>query len=564
MRLPLRIPLLGPLCAAGLAVSLAACGATSSHPTVTTTAGGSTTTISVAPTTTTPASGHRPGLVSIIEDDQALITDPTGTLASFASLGAQVVRYNALWSSYTPDDSSRTMPSGFDASNPGAAGYSWAVLDAVDRDVSGARMRLYLTLMPAAPLWATGRDVPAALDKNPCTVCDHWKPSAADYEQWVEAVGKRYSGHYTPPGQTTPLPRVSFWSIWNEPNFGPRLAPQSVTNAQNQVVDTAAPQYRKLVEAGWQGLSATGHTPKSDTILIGETAPRGVLDPGYTSTTSPLQFIRDLYCVDGNFKPLTGTVASALGCPTNGSSAAFAKNNPALFQASGWADHPYPDGIAPTVRAGSATQAVGWADFARLDDLEGALDKALGAWGSHTEYKIYNTEFGYFTDPPFKAYDSIAPMKAAAYLNEAEYLSWKDPRIASYDQYLLKDSPADTPTPFDTGLEFSTGAHITPVYNAYRLPLWLPTTTGKPGHSLEVWGCARPALTAPATSDTVAIQFASGTSGFTTLATETIHPAASGCYFDTRVTFPHSGKVRLAYHQGSATVVSRTQAITVQ
>jgi hypothetical protein len=407
-------------------------------------------------------------------------------------------------------------------------------------------MRLYVTLTAPAPLWATSPDAPKTDD---CVFCDRYRPSAADFRQWVEAVGKRYSGHYTPAGQSTPLPRISFWSIWNEPNYGPNLTPQSTKNAQNEVVDTAAPQYRNLVEAAWQGLTSTGHTPQSDTILIGETAPRGVSDPGIDQMTPPLQFIRDLYCVDGSDQPLTGAVAGALGCPTNGSSAAFAKDNPGLFQASA---------------SGSGSDTAEWADFARLSDLQTALHKATAAWGSPTQFDLYNTEFGYFTNPPLKQFDSIAPALAAKYDNWAEYLSWKDPQIKSYNQYLLVDPPANSTSNFDTGLELSTGAHITPVYDAYRLPLWLPTTAAKTGQALEVWGCARPALTAPITSDKVEIQFSSGAGGFKTVATETIHPATSGCYFDTRVTFPGSGNVRLAYREGAATVVSRTQAITLQ
>jgi hypothetical protein len=547
-----RIPLLGLLCAAGLALSLAACGSSSRHTTT---------------TVTTPASGHRPGLLSITQDDAALIGQDPGsstaqTLATWKSLGVQVVRYNELWASTVPSFASRTKPAGFDAADPGSPDYDWAVMDAVDRDVAGAGMRLYLTLTAPAPLWATSPDAPT---KDDCVFCDRYRPSAADYGQWVEAVGKRYDGHYTPPGQSTPLPRVSFWSIWNEPNYGPNLTPQSTENAQKQIVDTAAPQYRKLVEAAWEGLAATGHTTQTDTILIGETAPRGVQDPGIDQMTSPLQFIRDLYCVDGDYKPISdATVATALGCPTNGSSASFAKNNPALFEASGWADHPYPDGIPPNVKSGTASESVEWADFARLSDLEASLDKAATAWGSDAQLKIYDTEFGYFTNPPLRKYDAIAPATAAKYDNWAEYLSWKDPRIESYDQYLLVDPPASSTSKFDTGLEFSTGKLVPDVSEAIRLPLWLPTTTAKSGQALEVWGCARPALTKPVSTDKVHIQFASGAGAFKTLATVTVHPASSGCYFDTQVQFPASGDVRLTYTEGAHTVTSRTQAITVQ
>ena len=556
MRLSVRIPLLSLLCAVGLALGLTACGRSGTS----------------ATRTTTPATGHRPGLLSIFQSDGALNSNPVGTLATFKQLGVQVVRYEVQWSYYSPDPGSRTKPAHFDAANPGAKAYQgvpiWGVLDAVDRDVSAAGMRLYLTLTSPAPLWATSADVPAAVKKDGCPICDRWEPSPADYRQWVEAVGKRYDGHYTPPGQSTPLPRVSFWSIWNEPNFGPNLTPQSTETAGDKIVDTAAPQYRKLVEAGWQGLAATGHSASTDTILIGETAPRGYIDPGLNQTTPPLQFIRDLYCVDGNFQPVTGSVATALGCPTNGSGTAFAEHNPALFKASGWADHPYPDGYAPNVLDGSASDTTGWADFSRLSHLEASLDKAAAAWGSSAQLKIYNTEFGYFTDPPLKPdacdCNSIPPATAAIYLNEAEYLSWEDPRVESYDQYLLQDPDlTSTSGQFDTGIDFSSGKPIPGVFDAYRLPLWLPKTTGTAGQSLRVWGCARPALTASEKNRQVEIQFSTGTGGFRTVQTVTVHPASSGCYFDTPVKFPASGNVRLAYRQGTDTISSRTQAITL-
>ena len=36
---------------------------------------------------------------------------------------------------------------------------------------------------------------------------------------------------------------------------------------------------------------------------------------------------------------------------------------------------------------------------------------------------------------------AVSPALAASYLNWAEYLTWRDPRIRSYDQYLLIDPP---------------------------------------------------------------------------------------------------------------------------
>src|SRR5436309_3285928 len=62
----------------------------------------------------------------------------------------------------------------------------------------------------------------------------HWEPSPAEFGAFVRAVATRYSGSYDPvqerlaPGDPDDLPRVSFWSIWNEPDYGPSLAPQGV------------------------------------------------------------------------------------------------------------------------------------------------------------------------------------------------------------------------------------------------------------------------------------------------------------------------------------------------
>src|SRR5438046_3130738 len=66
-------------------------------------------------------------------------------------------------------------------------------------------------LSAPGPLWAMAQNAPAV------RYAGHWSPSAQAWGQFVTAVGTRYSGRYTPPGASALLPRVSFWSIWNEP-----------------------------------------------------------------------------------------------------------------------------------------------------------------------------------------------------------------------------------------------------------------------------------------------------------------------------------------------------------
>ena len=61
------------------------------------------------------------------------------------------------------------------------------------------------------------------------------------------------------------------------------------------------------------------------------------------------------------------------------------------------------------------------------------LDRLNRAYGSRTQFPIWNTEYGYWTNPP-EAAARISPATAAYYINWAEYLSWKqqaDPRATA-------------------------------------------------------------------------------------------------------------------------------------
>jgi hypothetical protein len=505
--------------------------------------------------TSGPAPPHlRSNLISIVQEDGLFQEDPAALVRRAAQIGAQALRADVFWSHIAPDPAASTAPS-FDASQPGAyPAAGWAVYDAADRAAAADHVRLYLTLTGPPPLWAAGAGMPTV--KN-CP-CSQWAPSASDFGAFVHAVGLRYSGHYTPPGQSQPLPRVSFWSIWNEPNYGPNLAPQAIDGSK---IEVSPRLYRGLVDAAWRGLASSGHAPPADTVLIGETAPRGLSGPnlpGNFSGMLPLRFVRALYCVDSAYKPLRGQAASLRGCPTDAAgSAAFPREHPGLFQASGWADHPYPDELAPDV---PTTFEPDYADFADLGRFERGLDRATGPYSEHPHLPILSTEFGYKTDPPFPA--GLALATAARYLNQAEYLSWRSSRIRSYDQYLLVDPPASSGSQFDTGIEFADGRPKPDVYNSFLMPLWLPRTTGR---RLEVWGCARQAPARAAASgrpQTVVLEFAaSGGSVFRPVARATLSPRG-GCYFDTRISIPGPGTVRTAWRNGRTVVRSRTQSVS--
>jgi hypothetical protein len=229
-----------------------------------------------------------------------------------------------------------------------------------------------------------------------------------------------------------------------------------------------------------------------------------------------------------------------------------------LFSATGISTHPYSRWYPPdSEQYSSCNHNALCASLGDISDLVNAIAKVQSAYGSHYRPAVYDTEYGYKTSPPLPyyfhnkttSYYNVRINTATEYLNWAEYISWKNPQIASYDQYLLEDPISDKSDgyqPYASGLETSNGTQKL-TYDSFLLPLYLPKTTGS---RLEVWGDARPAhlvdIQDPGASQTVQIQFeAKGSSTFTTVATVPI--TSSEGYFDTHVTFPGTGTVRLTY-----------------
>jgi hypothetical protein len=399
-----------------------------------------------------------------------------------------------------------------------------------------------------------------------------FQPSASEYGQFVQAVATHYRS-------------VHFWEVWNEANWGPSLSPQY----QGSTL-LSAQIYRGMLDAGYGALQRTGHG--SDTIVAGSFSQDGSQDVGQTGTSAPLVLLRAMYCVNSSYQPLRrGAAASQLGCPGLKVSPKklrarylqqyiqqFRRAHPALFAISGWGVHPYPYGGPPTHVDFPTADGLEFPEiphlFSALDRLQHVYPKPPVCHKKHGKRRChsqpiklmdaFNTEFGYQNN-------YVSPDNAAQYLNQTEYLSWQNPRIASYDQYELLDLSW-----FTTGLVYGNG-QLKPSFYAYRLPVWLPVTSTSPGHSLEVWGDARPAHFAA--SDThqtqsVSIQWSSSANGPYSNVTS-VPISNPGGYFDVHVTFPGSGYVRLAYSyppgdgaltdplDPSTTIYSRGTYITV-
>src|SRR4051794_2242081 len=202
---------------------------------------------------------------SIFEDEHQLLElGPVGanrSLDDMHSLGADSIRSLVLWSRIAPRGSRR--PKGFKATDPRA--YSAGVWDPYDDLVRGtAARRMGLILSPSTPIpkWAS------RCKRGNKSTC---KPDPKAYGAFVTALGRRYSGSYRDENEGGGvLPRVSRWSLGNEPNQPGWLTPQ-YERKRGRLVATAAVVYRQLARAGIRGLRAAGHG--RDQNLPGETSP---------------------------------------------------------------------------------------------------------------------------------------------------------------------------------------------------------------------------------------------------------------------------------------------------
>jgi len=420
------------------------------------------------------------------------------------SLGVNVIRAQFVWRNIA-------LAKPANPSDPDAYGTAWSNWDSLAIETHKRGMRLLATITGPAPSWAAGTTDRYYEGSR--------YPSAKAFGEFVTAVGRRYSGHATaaaaaksagllqctpipplvscdpsggpvigppppdqpppppppsspppsgggdqspppPPGSGTPtpppppntiLPRIDLWSIYNEPNHPLFVSPQ-----RKKGVLTSPSIYRSLYRAGWKALKGTGHS--HDTILIGEVLPIGSNGSRATSTTSPLSFARELFCLNGSGKRHPGC-----------------RGHFAPLHASGWALHDYYRKTGPFSRPPGRDDLTP----STLGKLHALLANAKRKGRLRGRNAVWDTENGSQTRPPDPKGASLA--RQARYINEAEYLAWRTPYVRSFSQYLLTD---EQPVwAFQSGLTFSNGK-AKPSLTAYKLPIYVK----KAGGGVVVWG----------------------------------------------------------------------------
>jgi hypothetical protein len=422
---------------------------------------------------------------TMVEDTaQLLASDPdtrARTLDELKGLGVQVIKVRVSWRDIAPDGDSEARPEGFDAADHTAypeAG--WAPYDALVRDAAQRGFRIFLMLSPPAPEWATQRGERAGH-------AGVLRTSPEEFAAFVRAIGTRYAGGFAD------LPRVSMWSIWNEPNHPQFIQPLSERRG-GRMTPSAPHQYRALYVAARQALADTGHD--RDTILFGEILPIGQGRLGVTNTIRPILWLREFFCVDGNYRPYRGRAARLRGCT----------QFPPI-RTSGFAYHAYTRPTGPRTRLPSNDDAT----IGQIIRIERALDLIARTRRVRRGLAIYNTEFGIQTEPPDCVGFGAPLVDQAAFINEAEYISYTRPRVKTYSNYLLIDDRVHLERPpgtnqryggFQTGLRFGENALLCespavrfdyaeekPAYAAFRTPIYVRRLGAR---GVEVFGRARP------------------------------------------------------------------------
>ncbi len=361
--------------------------------------------------------------------------------------GAKYVRITVDWSAIAP--AGEAKPAGFDASNPNDPLYNWAGLDALMLEIVNAGLQPILE-MQRAPIWAQG-----TTSSRPDTP-GGFRPNATEFGNFTRAAAERYSGGGGVYGE---LPRVRYWSVWNEPNLTAFLSPQL---SGGKVF--APTMYRSLVNAA----STSIHSVHADNVVIaGETSPYGA--PA-VKRTKPLDFMEKTLCISEKWNSQAKIWTYKSSCKSKTS-----------FDV--WAHHPYTEG-GPT-RKGRLRGNVSLGD---LPDMRKVLNTALAAGHVRSKQKarLWVTEFSWDSRPPDP--EGVAPQLLARWVSHALYQAWSS-GVSNFLWFIIRDMPYSQ-SYYQSGLYYASPSGIEadtpkPALRAFRFPfVAFPDQTGK----VLIWG----------------------------------------------------------------------------
>jgi hypothetical protein len=365
-------------------------------------------------------------LVGINDEAFTLYGDPETAFQTLKSLRAQVLRVNLYWGGNRWAVANKEPT---DPSDPADPAYNWALYDRLARYAATYGVKLVLSIV-GTPSWANG-----GAGNN------HAPTDFTSLEDFAHAAAIRYSGYYVPPDYqqnatlappTEPLPAVTMWTAWNEPNNPIFLAPQYKRVGKTWRVQSAY-DYARICSAVYTGVHETlisvGRPVPGEKVACGVTDPRGNDNAGSSrASVDPLSFL-----------------------------AAAHRYGMKKFDV--YAHNPYASAgsEAPSyVPKGKTTRRT---QMGNIGQLLALISKYYGP--KH----LWITEYGYQTNPPDRTIMGTSWAKQALYLKQAYTIARKNPRIDMFLWFLVRDQPQIGG--WQSGLETVTGRHK-PAWNVFR------------------------------------------------------------------------------------------------
>jgi hypothetical protein len=351
--------------------------------------------------------------------------------------GARFIRLGVGWRNVAP----ASRAPGFDPSNPDSPGYNWGEVDREVALVTSRGLTPILNIL-GAPDWA---------ESSPSTD-GALNPDPAELGRFALAAARRYDG--SRPG----LPRVRYWSVWNEPNWSIFVHPQ-IVNGRDVSVD----RYRDMVNA----FAAAAHSVLADNVVIaGELFPVGTVR-GNLRAIAPMRFARELFCLSAGAHPHR-TCSSKLSADVI-------------------SVHPYTSGGPSTLPADPDNV---W--IATLPSFTTLVRQAQaqGTLVSQGRVATWVTEFAWTTNPPRGG--GVAVRYAQGWVAEALYRAWRA-GISLFTWFSLRDDPLGV-SGYQTGLYYAcaTGSSCDtpkPLLRAFRFPF---VALRQSGRVVNTWGRVPP------------------------------------------------------------------------
>lgn len=336
--------------------------------------------------------------------------------------------------------------------DPSDPAYNFFGLDRVVRDAHERGLEVMFTIA-FAPDWAEGPNRP------PDAPTGTWNPDPRGYGDYLHALAMRYSGTFPDPaagGQ--PLPRVSLYEVWNEPNLHAFFGPQWEGGKPSSPA-----LYRELLNSAYEGIKSV----HPDNRVIGPAlAPYG--DPPGGSRVRPLKFLRELFCLKGRKEPT----------PKKGCSNAEIPRLDILSY------HPANLVGAPPTHAEHPDDATS-GDLDRVKGVLRAAEKA-GNVKPRGRRPLWVTEFFWYSDPPTAGFDFARPPEVQArFIEQSLYLWWREGAEVAIN-FLIRDDGRPDGFVFGTGVLFEDGT-AKPAFDAFRFPFVVDRQSKR---KVLVWGKA--------------------------------------------------------------------------